>query len=61
MTDKAGEFCMGLKNFSHPLFDKHEKSREHMNVAWATTNKEATQEEICSCSLAHWRNKLNEE
>ncbi len=45
LADKAGAFYTGSKNFSHPLFDKHEKSKEHMNVAQAIANKQASQEE----------------
>lgn len=58
LADKTGVFYTGSKNSNHPLFDKHEKSKEHMNVAQAIANKQASQEEIFSCPLARW---LNEE
>ncbi|KAG7455573.1 hypothetical protein JOB18_022097 [Solea senegalensis] len=61
LADKTGVFYKGSKNFNHPLFDKHEKSKEHTNVAQAIANKHASQEEISICPLARWRDKLNEE
>ena len=35
LADKTGAFYKGSKNFNHPLFDKHEKRKEHTNVAQA--------------------------
>ena len=61
LADKTGAFYKGSKNFNHPLFDKHEKSKEHTNVAQAIANKQASREEMSSRPLARWRDKLNEE
>ena len=61
LADKTGAFFKGSKNFNHPLFEKHDKSKEHMNVAQAVANKQASREEISSRPLARWRVKLNEE
>lgn len=57
LADKTGAFYTGS---NHHLFDKHEKSKEHMNVAQAIANKQATQEEMSSCPLGGL-DKLNEE
>lgn len=61
LADKTGAFYKASKNFNHPLFDKHEKSKEPTNVAQAIANKHASREEMSSRSLARWRDKLNEE
>ncbi|CAK6980187.1 hypothetical protein AMEX_G21 [Scomber scombrus] len=61
LADKTGAFYKGSKNFNHPLFDKHEKSKEHVNVAQAIANKQANREEMSSRPLARWRDKLYEE
>lgn len=42
LADKAGAFYKGSKNFNHPLFNRHEKSKEHTNVAQAIANKQAS-------------------
>ncbi len=41
-ADKTGVFYIGSKNLNHLLFDKHKKSREHMNVPQAIANKQAS-------------------
>ena len=61
LTDKTGAFYKCLKNFNPPLFDKHVKSKEHMNVVQAIANKQASWEEMSSRPLTRWRDKLNEE
>ncbi|XP_077354948.1 zinc finger protein 862-like [Festucalex cinctus] len=61
LADKTGAFFKGSKNFSHPLFDKHEKSKEHTNIAQAIANQQASREEIASRPLARWRDRLNDE
>lgn len=61
LADKTGAFYKGSKNFNHPLFDKHEKSKEHTNVVQAIANKQASREELSSRPLNRWRDKLNEE
>ena len=61
LPDKTGAFYKGSKNFNHPLFDRHEKSKEHTNVAQAIANKQASREEIACRPLTRWRDKLNEE
>ena len=33
LADKVGAFYTGSNNFGHPLFEEHEKSKEHVNVA----------------------------
>lgn len=48
LEDQAGAFYRGSKSFSHPLFEKHEKSKEHINVVEGIANKEAIKEEMCS-------------
>uniref|UniRef100_A0A8C4ASG7 Uncharacterized protein n=1 Tax=Denticeps clupeoides TaxID=299321 RepID=A0A8C4ASG7_9TELE len=61
IADKSGAFYRGSKNFNHPLFEKHEKSKEHVNVAQVIANKQASREEMSSRPLNRWRDKLNEE
>lgn len=61
LADRASAFYKGSTNFNHPLFDKHEKSKEHSNVVQAIANKQASREEISSRPLGKWREKLNEE
>ena len=41
-----------IKNVKHPLFDKHEKSKQHVTVAQAIANKQGSQEEISTHPLA---------
>lgn len=61
LADKTGAFYKGSKNFNHPSFTKHEKSKEHTAVAQAITNKQASREDIASRPLSKWRDKLTEE
>lgn len=44
-ADKTGVFCTGSKNFDPQSLDKHGRSKEHMNMAQATANEQASQAE----------------
>ncbi|KAG9280288.1 hypothetical protein AMEX_G21 [Astyanax mexicanus] len=61
LADKTGAFYKGSKNFNHPLFNKHEKSKEHATVAQAIANKQASREDIASRPLSRWRDKLTDQ
>lgn len=38
LADKTSAFYAGTKNFSHPVFDKHEMSKDNTNVVQAIKN-----------------------
>ena len=39
LADKNSAFYTGTNNFSHPAYDKHEKSKEHVNIIQARENR----------------------
>ena len=54
LADKSSAFYIGTKNFSHPPFDKHEKSKEHVNIVQTISQDR-------SRPLDRWQDKINEE
>lgn len=59
LADKSSAFYIGTKNFSHPPFEKHEKSKEHVNIVQTIASRRSSQDR--SRPLDRWQDKINEE